>query len=218
VILLGCLHDMGCNIPFLPLGSVQTVFTYPAAGTIGFEPGEAFMGVLRRLRHVGYLPIVLADENTALDELDSATPVLPEKWWTGACATQKSLDEVLNPVLDKHEKVQVLMIPSIDKMIGVEKEKTPKAFQQALLRIVRWCLGNQVLGLIFSEGSPEARPWLGPSITLRTKEASNVVAGNFVRDTGEPKVESADPGGGGQAADGPGQDQGGSGEQDGQEG
>jgi len=219
VVQLGCLHDMGCDIPLLPFGATKTVFSYPPKGAIGFEPGEAFMGVLSRLRHAGYLPIVLVDEDTDPLELDSATPVLPEKWWTGACASKQSLDDVLNPVLEKHEKVQVLMVPSIDKMIGPEKEKTPKNFQQALLRIVSWCLNNQVVGLIFSEGSPEARPWLGPSITLRTKEeASNVVAGNFVRDEGKPAVDSAGPDRSGQAAEGSGQDKGGSGEQDGKEG
>lgn len=211
VILLGCLHSLGCNIPFLPLGSVQTVYSS------GFQPGEAFMEVFRRLRDCKYLPIVLVDETCDILKLGSNVPMLPEVWWTGACATQQSLDDVLNPVLDKHEKAQILMVPSIDKMIGKEKEKTPKSYQQALLRIVRWCLGNQVLGLVFSEGSAEARPWLGPSITLR-KETSNVVAGNFVRDEGKSEVDPAGADRGGQAAEGSGQDQGGSGEQAGQEG
>ena len=215
VVVTECLHDLGCNAPFMPLGSVQIIFSP------GFQPGEAFREVQQRLRAKKYLPILLADEFSNIEDFDGApAPVLPEKWWSGACASEKSLNEVLDPVLDKHPKAQILLIPSIDKMVGAEKrvkDMEPRHLQQALLRIVRWCLANQVLGLVFSDGSAESRNFFGPSITLN-KEARNGVVSDSVRNEGKPEVEPADPDRGGQAADGPGQGQGGPGEQDGQAG
>jgi hypothetical protein len=215
VVVTECLHDLGCNVPAMPLGSVQIIFSS------GFQPGEAFTEVFKRLRACKYLPILLSDSLYDILKLDDAVPVLPEVWWTGACSTEKSLGEVLNPVLDKHPKAQILLIPSIDKLVGAEKrgrmEAEPKHLQQALLRIVRWCLANQVLGLVFSTGSAESRNFFGPSITL-SKEASNGMVGDSVRNPGEPAVEPVAPDRGGQAADGPGQDQGGPGEPDGQAG
>lgn len=215
VVVTECLHDLGCDIPFMPLGSAQVIFS------LGFQPGEAFGVVQRRLRAAGYLPIVLTDDEEVIVEVGSATPWIPEKWWVGACATEKSLNEVLDPVLEQHLKAQILMIPSIDKMVGAEKrgmeDVAPKHLQQALLRIVRWCLANQVLGLVFSSGSAESRNFFGPSITLR-KESKDVVVSNSVRDEGSTPVEPAAPDRGGQAAEGSVEDQGGSGEQADQEG
>jgi hypothetical protein len=148
----------------------------------GFDATEPASSVTyARLRKKGYHLILLGScaDNAAITE----------RWWEGACDSERSLVEMLDPILVNRPKTQILIVSSLDRMLGEEKRKdlSPKSRQQAMLRIVRWCLDNQVLGLVFSEGTAESRSWLGRSITLK-KGAKPDVDGTELRNEGKPKV------------------------------
>lgn len=198
VVLTKPLFDLGVNVPFMNMGRVHLFF--PG----GFESTEdAALCVYNRLTKVGYNCIMLASAT----EGDS---FIPEKWWAEFCNEQKTVKEVLDPLLKNEREAQILIVSSLDKTLGEEKRKdvSPKTRQQALLRIARWCLSNQMLGLVFSEGSAESRPWLGTGITL-VKGACHVDSGG-VQDVGKPEVVGDGADRTGQKAEGSGEDQGGS--------
>lgn len=197
VVVMTCLSDLGMNIPVMPMGMVYPVFSE------GFNTleEEAVHTVDGRLRDKGYHTILLSTF-----DVDKA---ISPKWWYGACDGERTLGEVLDPILTNRPKSQILIVSSLDLMLSDEKRQdpSPKNRQQALLRIVRWCLDNQVLGLVFSEGTAESRPWLGRSITLK-KGAKPDVDGAELRDAGKPEVVQPDSDRAGPAVEGSGKDQG----------
>lgn len=202
-VLLDCLHDLGMNTTFSPMGMVHVVFAE------GFESEhEAPYVTHQRLKKAGYHTIYLTSKEI------KGGPCIPEKWWIGACEREKTINSVLNPILKKRPQTQILIVSSLDKMLGEKKreEISPKHRQQALLRIVRWCMDNQVLGFIFSEETAEKRPYLGRAVTLR--KGGRDVDGSGVRDEGGPEVGGASADRGGQPAEGSGEDSGGPGEEE----
>jgi len=197
VVLLECLHDLGVNIPVAPLGMVYPIFSE------GFNTleEEAAIEVDSRLRYKGYHTVMLST-------FAKGKAIFPG-WWYGACDGEHTLGKVLDPILNSRPNSQILIVSSLDLMLSDEKRQdtSPKARQQALLRIVRWCLDNQVLGLVFSEGTAESRPWLGRSITLK-RGAKPDVDGTKLRDAGEPQVIQPEPDRAGPTPEGPGEGKG----------
>ncbi len=194
-----CLMDLGMPKCDMPMGMTHLLFQE------GFDRlDEAVSAALGRLDKAGYECIFLA----AAAKGDGC---IPAKWWLGACDQEKTLVGVLDPVLKKRPTAQILIVESLDLLLGDEKraEGSPKDLQQALLRIARWCLKNRVLGLVFSEGTAESRKYMGRSITLR-KGGANVGSGN-VSDGGGSGLDEPVSDRSGQTLERSGEDQGESG-------
>lgn len=208
LVVLDCLSDLGMNIPVMPMGMVYPIFSEGFGDdTSAYDDNKHVASeVYERLRRKGYNSIFL---NLKAAKFHTQEECIPLKWWEGACDSEKSLAAALDPILSNRPKTQILIVASLDLTLGEEKRKeaSPKNRQQALLRIVRWCLDNQVLGLVFSEGTAESRPWLGRSITLK-KGAKPDVDGTELRDAGKPEVVQPDSDRAGPASEGSGKDQG----------